>query len=471
MILTPMTRDENIKHTYERPYIYRNEWNYPTENSDYEGDDLPPYTIFLDMEPEIGCVDLPKIVKSDGLERYKLEYTRVRVIRFYCLHKEGEKPSGNGTKETPWNNFNSALKKLEPLWKRLCADYVQLIVLPESDMVTYTFDFEQYRYLEVKNFIVGSLDGETFCKITLMGTSYGSLYYACTFSQCEIHLNTNRPGYDTICLRNVHKCTLYGNDIVVKQVTDSDIHFAYRIDSLVFYYDFDGIDRTENAIIYNSKIEHTGEKTSGYTLRVKAIIDSTVNLGSFDNEPIVLNLINSKLSGACTSESVDVHIDHIYKSNIEFVDTRIKDIRTIIDSSINMKSYRPICIRLSGGCGDKEMLALGVFAIISNVKINYTFTPHDKTNWLYGDGNPCPIGGLHGLTCGALVFSLRTLYYGLCNPVVVSSCDCTVSIQEPSDAVPPENIWYCVFPPNCGLPSQCHVIKGKICNMPCWESR
>lgn len=467
MILTPTTKDENIEHTYERPYIYSVSVSNPTENNNYDGNDLPPYTIFLDMEPEIACVDLPKIVKSDGLERYKLEYTRVRVVRFYCLHKEGEKPSGNGTKEKPWNNFNSALEKLEPLCKRLCADYVQLIVLPESDMVTCTFDFELEKCLRFKNFIVGSLDGETFCKITLMGTRLGSPYYSCTFSQCEIHLNTNRDARYTICLRNVHKCTLYGYYIVVKQVTDSTIHFAGRVDSLAFYYDFEGIDKTENAIIYNSKIEHTEEDTSGYALRVKAIIDSTVNLGFFDSEPIILNFINSKLSGTCTSYD-DFHIDHIYKSNIELIDTRIKDIRTIIDSSISIKSDRQICIRLSGGCGDKEMVTLGVFAIISNVKIDYIFTPINYTGE-YWVNNPCQPWSHHGSAWGALVFCLRTLYDGLCNPVVVSNCDCTVSIQEPPDAAQPENIWYCVFPPNCGLPSQCHVIKGEICNIDCWN--
>jgi hypothetical protein len=440
----------------------------PTTNMHF---DMPPaFTVSLDVNPTVSCIELPKLVKKDGLERYSLEYKKVRCFTFYCRHKEGEKPTGNGTKEKPWNNFRVALTKLSPLCENLCTEYVQLVVLPESDMVTHGDDEiinDNGESISHKNLIIGSLDGETFCKITLVNDtrqSYpGYVIHSCIFSQCEIYLkNPRSDDYDEfIALRNIHKCILHCKYALIGHVTDSTIYFERRIQGFQTYL------HTAEGTIYNSKLEHTKEHTTGYALQVRDIINSTVNLGSFDTEPIVLNLINSKLSGTCTSYN-DFHIDHIYNSNIELINTRIKDIRTIIDSSINMKSNRCICIRLSGGCSDEEMIKLGAFAIISNVKIDYTFTPKKE---YYGYETPCSFDGDTNYTWGALVFSLRTDYDGLCNPVVVSNCDCNVSIQgHPNDEANIGNIWYCIFPPDCGLPSQCHVIKGIICGIYCWKS-
>ena len=428
--------------------------------------DMPPtVTVSLDVNPTVSCIELPKLVKKDGLERYGLEYKKVRCFTFYCRHKEGEKPTGNGTKEKPWNNFSVAIKKLSPLCENLCTEYVQLIVLPESDMVTYGEGSSYLEELPHKNLIIGSLDGETFCKITLVNdsrqSSAGYVTHSCIFSQCEIHLKNSRSDdYDAfIILRNIHKCILHCKDALIEHVTDSTIYFERRIRCL----------QDDGGTIYNSKLEHTKERTTGYALQLRYIINSTVNLGSFDTEPIVLNLINSKLSGTCMSYD-DFHIDHIYKSDIELIDTRIKDVRTIIDSSINITSKRSVAIRLSGGCDDEEMLALGAFAIISNVKINYTFTPEADPYW-YEYDSPCWGGGNGYRSWGALVFSLRTDYADPCNPVMVSNCDCNVSIQgHPDEETSIVNMWHCVFPPDCGFPSQCNVIKGKICYISCWNS-
>ena len=409
----------------------------------------PPYSIGMDIDFELVCQELPILNLSDNrFERYTLVFKKVHLLRFYCCHRSSEPPSGNGTADNPWNNFFEALKKLSQI-KTICREFIQLVILPESDTITLSHYDQMLAADDISDhLIIGSFDKQTFFNIKVTSSVR---IYAFMLSQCNI------DAYNTgIEANTLYHCDLRTFGASISRTINSTVLFRQNYERENNY--------GPAGILYGSYLY--GQDFEYHRIRIGDVIKSEIYIPKCGNNDIKIgHLVDSKLQVPDTWQKGksggygDAHINHMYKSDVEINNFRLNNVYTIIDSVITSKSILSNCIKLTGGWKDETLDTAGQLAIISNAKIRYTYRPAGMSpvnDWNGGQSSEL-------YTWGALAFCVAQEYYNAQLPVVVSDCDCSITIAEHSSNTqidPPVNIWTCVFPPGCDLPSKCSIIKG-----------
>lgn len=429
-----MTKTQHLIPTSEG-VLYKAPYGYSVGVQAYpDTEQHPSIVIGFDVPVEIDCIDVPEIVSAEGFYKYALGHKRISVVRFYCKHISGATPSGDGSKENPWNNFFAGLKKIHQFGSSLCEQFVQLVVDGSSDTIVIT-ENEMLPPVAATSInsrlIIGSLDNKTFfnikaeCNVELCRITSGIL------SQCHMDINGHlESGYT----RGHLNTAIYRTTVVAFSVEQIHrvIESKLTIDDHVYnaYY-------MATCIIYDSVI--TAKRVYLYA---EAVIKSRITSKDVESRKFQISyLIDSNCELVCQHRNVQLLIHTIYKSNLNIVEGYFNDVHYIIDSTISIETNSINAIRLWGGWDEPMFASSDIEAIISNSELRFTKNAYNHEAW---SAIACCIG-------------VST------SKIVVDRFSCVIDIVQTYDYTSEvENHWYCVFPQNNHIPSGCKIIKGKI---------
>lgn len=133
----------------------------------------------IPISSERATIKMPQLrPKGDYPHRYDLVEGNMSLFRIYCIHKNGEEPSGDGSLDNPYSSIEDALNHAGCITQIAKCYWVQVIVLEHSDDVNF---FDLIIHSDLGRVIIGSLDGSTFFKISGYNSPFEGI-----ISQCEI---------------------------------------------------------------------------------------------------------------------------------------------------------------------------------------------------------------------------------------------------------------------------------------------
>lgn len=311
----------------------------------------PPVVIGCEYCGEKITLEVPRLVPVNSLGGLKIVHEKKCVIRFYCREKNSDATSqGNGSPENPFNHTKYAFEFIRCLRKRICADYLQIYLYPDSDEINLSefLYYGQYDLASGIPVIIGDFDSKTKIKarasssvvrtmngatsflvgmdIKVAAESFGTfILYNCdlAFSREKISFET---AVDDIVNCRVTEGNIYGgryifgsticvyNVFLFEEIANSHIELAGRLDADTYLAD----------IVSSSTIIVKREHYEQYTIRCGAgtILDSNFFItGSFlkAKTAIINSIIEcSDISLYYRQSAVDVEKDIIIsKSSIK----------------------------------------------------------------------------------------------------------------------------------------------------------
>lgn len=402
---------------------------YSLANTDQQ---YPHVVIGFDVPIEMDCIEVPLIVSAEGFFKYALGNKRISVLRFYCKHVAGATPSGDGSKDNPWNNFLVALRKLQQFKSLLGNQFVQLVVDGSSDTITITENDilpPPNDYPINYHIIVGSFDGKTFFKIKAECNLRMACITSGIISQC--HLNIN-GGLTSGYMRGDIATTFYRTTVNATSIQQIHRVIECQITADSLYY----TGYKEFCIIYDSTIQATRCQ-----LYAEGVMKSHITAQCEHRAFQICYLIDSTCV-LSTSSNSQLLIHTLFKSNLTVTGGYFNDVHYMIDSTISIETGSFNAVRLWGGWDEPIFSSLDVEAIISNTSLNFKRTVFGTTDW-------------KAIACCIGVSPSK---------IAVSNFNCSIKIDDAydNDIKDVNEYWYCVFPPNNYIPSECKVIKGQM---------